>query len=478
MAEPGSKPTPVDTLDPGSQVMASRRSLVAIVAFALFVVACTGTGTAVDPTAPPDVFASTPTIGEFSPATTAGPVPTRPPEIERTEILPVDPRSLEPQAGYDPIPMGDWMWGQHSPAGGYLAALVGTTRGTSEVRLVDLAKWQVAGSWAQSPESGLLVTDDGTVYLAGSGQFQRLRLGDTVPEEVARLPSGFQPWMISPLFDGVFAIFGTKFQPGEIASIVAIDVTTGVMNEIDLPDTRVGPLNTDSLEPGDPYITPFPVWDTAGNRALVLHGDEDVVTEVDLSTGVVTRRDLDLGDLAADPASALQKSGSISPDGGILYVSMQRVTSVAQSADSQTIISESAGVIAVDTATWQVRSQTVEPIGQVTVSPRGDRILGWGVSVERNDDGEAESTGLFVLDAPSLTVLSRHHPNERQRWYMPFSFNDGGDIGYATSWQSQADIEAIDLTSGEIIASIEGGETLSMFGSIGVLHADAGTFTP
>jgi hypothetical protein len=452
--------------------------LVVIVACALLVVACTTTGTAVDPIAPPDVFASTPTIGKFSPATTARPVPTRPPEIERTEILPVDRLTLQPRPGYDPIPMGDWMWGQPSPDGGYLAALVGSTRGTSEVRLVDLANWQVEGLWAQSPESGLLVTDDGTVYLAGSGQFQRLRLGDTVPEEVARLPSGFQPWLIGPLFDGAFAIFGTRFQSGESASVVSIDVTSGMMNEIELPDIRVGSLHPDSLEAGDPYISPFPVWDTAGNRALVLHGDEDVLSEIDLSTGAVTRHELDVGDRAADPAPTFQKSASISPDGSILYVSGQKVTTVADGVDSP-ITSESVGVIAVDTATWQVRSQTAEPIGQVAVSPRGDRILGWGVStVEGDIAGEAESTGLFVLDAPSLTVLSRHHPNERQRWYLPFSFNDGGDIGYATSYQSQAGIEAIDLTSGEVIASIEGGDTLTMFGSIGVLHADAGAFTP
>lgn len=458
--------------------MASRRSLVVFVACVLLVVACTGTGTAEDPVAPPDVFAPTPTIGELSPATTAGPVPTRPPEIERTEILPVDPLTLQPRPGYDPIPMGDWMWGQPSPDGGYLAALVGSTGGTSEVRLVDLADWQVEGRWAQSPESGLLVTDDGTVYLAGSGQFQRLSLGESLPEEVARLPSGFQPRMISPMFDEAFAIFGTRFQSEESVSIVAIDVTTGVMNEIELPDARVGPLNTDSLEPGDPYISPFPVWDTAGNRALVLHGDEDVVSEIDLSTGVVTRQDLGVGDLTTDPAQLFQRSASISPDGSILYVSGQKVTTVAESADSP-ITSESAGVIAVDTATWQVRSQTVEPIGQVTVSPRGDRILGWGVStVEGEIDGEAESTGLFVLDAPSLTVLSRHHPNERQRWYTSFSFNDEGDIGYATSFQSRAGIEAIDLISGDIVTSLEGGDNLYMIGSIGVLHADAGTLTP
>jgi len=456
--------------------MASRRSLLAIVACVLLVAACTTTGTAVDPMTSPDVFASTPTIGEL-PATTAGPVPTRTPEIERTEILPVDPLTLQPRPGYDPIPMGDWMWGRPSPAGGYLAALVESSRGTSEVRLVDLAKWRVEGSWAQSPESGLLVTDDGTVYLAGSGQFQRLRLGDSIPEEVARLPSGFQPQTISPIFDGAFAIFGTRFQAEESASIVAIDVTTGAMDEIDLPETRVGPRNPDSLEPGDPYISPFPVWDTARNRALVLHGDEDVVTEVELSRGTVTRHQLDFGDLAADPARRFQTSGSISPDGSILYISGQKVTTVAEGVGSS-ITSESAGVIAVDTANWQVRSQTVEPIGHVMVSPRGDRILGWGVSMVEGDiDGEPESTGLFVLDAPSLTVLSRHHPNERQRWYMPFSFSVGGDIGYATSFQSQAAIEAVDLTSGEIVASIEG-DNLNMFGSIGVLHADAGTFTP
>ena len=460
--------------------MASRRSLVVIVACALLVVACTTTGTAVDPIAPPDVFASTPTIGKFSPATTARPVPTRPPEIERTEILPVDPLTLQPRPGYDPIPMGDWMWGQPSPDGGYLAALVGSTRGTSEVRLVDLANWQVEGFWAQSPESGLLVTDDGTVYLAGSGQFQRLRLGDTVPEEVARLPSGFQPWLIGPLFDNTLVTYGTTFQSGESASIVSIDVTSGMMTEIELPDVRVGPLNPESDEPEDLYVNPFPVFDTAGNRALVVHGDEDVISEIDLTTGMVSRREFDAGDLAGDPTTpTLERSASVSPEGSILYVSGRKMTGNEVSGESRAVTIEPVGVIAIDTATWEVRSQSDEPIAHIMLSPGGDRILGWGFStVEGDTVYQADSSGVFVLDAPSLTVLSRHHADEESVWYTSFSFKAEGDIGYASSLGPEARLEAIDLTSGDIVASVEGGDNLYMIGSIGVLHADAGTFTP
>ena len=460
--------------------MASRRSLVVIVACALLVVACTGTtGTAVDPMAPPDVFASTPTIGEFSPATTAGPVPTRPPEIETTEILPVDPLTLQPRAGHDPIPMGDWMWGQPSPDGGYLAALVGSNDGTSELRLVDIANWRVEGLWAQSPESGMLVTDEGIVYMVGSGQFQRLRLGDTVPEEVARLPSGFQPWSIGSLFDNALVTYGTRFQSGESASIVAIDVTTGAMNEIELPDVRVGQLDPESNAPEDIYINPFPVFDIAGNRALVVHGDEDVISEIDLATGEVSRHEFD-GALAADPGTpTVERSAAVSPEGDILYVSGRKVTGNEVSADSHTVIVGPAGVIAIDTATWEVRSQSDEPIAHIMLSPRGDRILGWGFStVEGNNEYRAKSNGVFVVDAPSLTVLSRHHSDEESVWYTSFSFNAAGDIGYASGWGQEARLEAIDLTSGEIVASLEGGDNLSMVGPIGVLHADAGTITP
>lgn len=456
--------------------MASRRSSVAIVACTLLVVACTRTGTATDPTAPPDVFASTPTIGDFSPATTAGPVPTRPPEIERTEILPVDPLSLEPLPGYDPIPMGDWMWGQPSPASGYLAALVGSNRGTSEVRLIDLANWQVVGLWAQSPESGLLVTDDGTVYLAGSGQFQRLRLGDTVPEEVARLPAGFQPWSMSPLFDQALVAFGTRLQTGESASIVSIDVTSGMMSEIELPDVQVGPLDPESYAPDVFYVNPFPVFDIAGNRVLIVHGDADVISEIDLTTGTVSRHEFDSGDPAAP---TLERSASMSPEGSILYVSGRKMTGNEVSGGSRTVTIEPVGVIAIDTATWEVRSQSDEPIANIMLSPGGNRILGWGFStVEGDTVYQASSSGVFVLDAPNLTVLSRHHADEESVWYTSFSFNAEGDIGYASGWGQEARLESIDLTSGDIVASLEGGDNLYMIGSIGILHADAGAFTP
>ncbi|MGH8870397.1 MAG: hypothetical protein ACRDWS_00250, partial [Acidimicrobiia bacterium] len=120
--------------------MASRQTLVAFVALGLFLGACTRANT--EATAPPDVFAPTPSIeGE--------PVPsTPPPDVEKVEIFPVDPRTLEALPGYLPMPMGDWTSGVSSPNGRWLALYYGDDTGFNNgTRLVDVLAWDLVAEW-------------------------------------------------------------------------------------------------------------------------------------------------------------------------------------------------------------------------------------------------------------------------------------------------------------------------------------------
>ena len=124
--------------------MASRRGTATFVAVLLIVAACTNGGTSeTQPAAPPDAFASTPTIGGI-PTTTLTPPTTVP--AERVALQRVDPVSLQPISAFDPIPMGDYIWGSKvSPDGSYLAATANQDSGSTELRLVDLHSWLPVG---------------------------------------------------------------------------------------------------------------------------------------------------------------------------------------------------------------------------------------------------------------------------------------------------------------------------------------------
>ena len=442
--------------------------------------ACTDGSSNIDPTAPPGVFAPTPSIDdESAPSTTARPRPSTTIDIERAVIYPVDPLTLEALPGFEPIAMSDWVWGQPSNDGTYFAATVGDDDGFTELRLINILDWELEGSWRGSPESELLVTDDGTIYFIGLGRLQRVRAGDSGSETIAPLPVGFYTWGMGRVIGGDLVTFGSRVTTDqtEHASIVSIELTNGMITEIELPEVRIGQVDPESEEPwsGFMYITPSLVWDEANARALVVHGDEDVVSEIDLTSGNVTEHTLDSGGGTSDLSTPiLQRSTALSPDGKHLYVSSRRIEGVEVEGDTWTVRTASVGVISIDTTIWQVGSRIDEPIADIHISPAGDRILAWGFSTEEGDTNYlTESTGLFVLDSASLEVLA-HYPSDRQdQWYGPFSFNDEVGVGYVTSWAGRARIDVIDLVSGQIITSTEGvGDNLSMIGPIGILSTN------
>ena len=93
----------------------------------------------------------------------------------------------------------------------------------------------------------------------------------------------------------------------------------------------------------------------------------------------------------------------MSPDGRSLYVSNTDVTLVEDD-DDWSVTTTPAGVVAIDTTTWQMLARTEAPISDIRLSPSGDRLVASGYKTEEGAAvSQTNSSGLFVLD-PSISA--------------------------------------------------------------------------
>ena len=450
--------------------MASRRGLALIVASLLILAACTQSAESPQPTAPPDAFASTPTIG---PSTTTRPAPATTLDVERAVIQRVDPRTLEPISGFEPIPMGDWFWGHRpSPSGRYFASTVSHDDGLNEIRLIDVEEWLQVESWAEDADSEIHATDDATLYFLRGEQVRRVSPGETNSQIVADLPSGFSTWAgPEASIDGRFNFVGTRSinsDGAQEAFVSIVDPATGEVTQIDLPQVLVGAVDPVSQGPwaGFLYNSPSFSWDRDANRLLAVHANEDVVSQVDVSSGVVTEHTF--SGFGADPSTGTRRWSALSPDGRILYVSNTDVTLIEDD-DDWSLTTSPMGVIAIDIATWEVVARTDAPISDIYLSPAGDRLVAFGYESEEGAAvSRANSSGLFLLDASDLTSLAHHEPEDFDESYT-ITFNQDAGVAYAFTWIGMQRVDAIDLASGEVLTTAENREFLDMIGPIGVL---------
>jgi hypothetical protein len=449
--------------------MASRRGLALFVAPLLILAACTDSATPPQPTAPPDAFAPTPTIG---PSTPTRPAPTTTPDLERAVIQRVDPRTFEPLPGFEPIPMGDYFWGHRpSPSGGYFAVTVSHDAGLNEIRLIDVQEWQQVASWAEYADSEIQVSDAATLYFLRGEQVRRLSPGDTNSQIVADLPSGFSTWSgPEPSLDGRFSFVGTRsLGSTEEAFIILVDPNSGEVTQIELPEVLVGPVDPISQGPwaGYLYNSPSFSWDRGANRLLAVHANEDVVSEVDLGSGVVTEHSL-LG-LGVDPSTGTRRWSTLDPEGTVLYVSNTDVTLIEDD-DDWSVKTSPAGVVAIDTNTWDVTARTDAPISDMHLSPGGDRLLASGYETEEGAFvSRANSSGLFLLDAAALSIVAHIEPESSDQGYWTTTFSADNRVGYVSTWNGLQQVHAIDLATGEGLATAENPEFLDMIGPVAVL---------
>jgi hypothetical protein len=450
--------------------MASRRGKVTFVAVLVIVAACTnGQSQSSQPTAPPDAFAPTPTIGGV-PTTTLAPTTTV--DSERVALQRVDPVSLEPMSAFEPIPMGDWMYGSVvSDDGRYLAATVNHDEGTTELRLVDLQSWLPVVSRAGSDAFVFDVDESGSVsYVTYQSPPQvRIASADGTETTVASLPLDFSVWGAAAAEWGM-VLWGTK--PAEDGSEQVFILTVdAAVTEIPVPEVQVGSVDPVSQGPWAPYLYTSPAftWDPVNDRLLIVHGHEEVVSEVDVSTGEIVEHPVAE---TTDLGSGARRSSVLSADGQLLYLSTRSVELIEDDVD-WSVITQPAGMKIIDTTTWDIVAQSTEPVTDFWVSPSGQGLMAAGYTTEESETVYlSQSTGMYLLDSSDLSVRVHYPPEREDQWWGPVTFSEAGSIAYASTWVLNQQLHALELSSGEILSTVESAGTLEMIGSVGVLASD------
>ena len=470
--------------------MAPPRIVLGAVVLIALTVACTRPEvTAItEPLAPPDTLTPLTTTSTQAPTTTTL-------DVERAAVYPVDPMTLEPLAGFDPIPTGDWYdwyWAAISSNQKWLAINVGSDDGTlDQVRLINLKDWETAAKWYSEPYgSALGVLDDGTVYTVTQGpsspQLSRLAPGAEQPEQLAQLPLG--SWWYGPFIDDQrAAILGVNSVNGvneATAALAIVDLETGAVNEIELPEVKLGTVTEVEIGedfPGVVTADPGLVWDAEGPRILVVHAERDTVTEVDVVSGQVIEHQFgseawDWGPLYTGPSAggggvfvSNRRTAALSGDRRSLYVATTigdfEVTNAGWSANTN-----STGIVTIDTETWQIVDRLDAPLSDIQLSPDGARLLATGYnSTEGMDIYEPTNFGLYVINAEDLKVVAQYEPESSDVSYGGFSFTDDSRLGYATAWGQQVRVHVIDLETGAMLTTRDGDS--HVFGRVGVLAA-------
>jgi hypothetical protein len=456
--------------------------MLTLVAGALIVVACTNNlaNPAPAPTAPPDAFASTPTIAGI-PTTTLTP-PTTIPD-ERVVLQRVDPVSLQPLTAFDPIPVGDWMWGSKvSDDGRFLATTVGDDAGDTELRLFDLRSWQPVTKWSESADWIVHINEFGTVYYITYQSTPELRLATVDGNEstlVASLPLHYSVWGADAVSDEMILVYGTKpAEPGSghpdqaFVSTIGLDETGGVITEIPVPGVQIGSVDPVSQGPWASYLYTSPsfTWDPVGRRLLIVHADEAVVTEVGIDSGQVVEHELTP---PMEPLSAgARRWSALRSDGRSLYVATSAVALIEDDADWM-VRSTPSGVMSIDTATWQVTASSDEAVSVAWVSPNGEGLIAAGFTTDESESVYVyESTGLYLLDAADLSVRVHYPPEHDDQSWGPVTFSEAGSIAYVSTWLNTPRVHALELASGEMLSTTESTETLEMIGPVGVLASN------
>ncbi|HEY4607309.1 MAG TPA: hypothetical protein VIH55_06630, partial [Acidimicrobiia bacterium] len=420
--------------------------------------------------------------------TTTRPATTTTIDMEDTALFRVDPATLQPLAGIEPIPAGDYFWGSVSNDRRWLVGRAeDEDGGLAEVRLIDVDAWEVVATWQPVGYGEPHVTDDGVIYYLQGGPgwpaLKQLSRGISQDEVASELPEGFSP--VAPIHQQgeLIAVHGTTGDwdgSDQKLKLVTVDMSSGTVTEIDLPQVTIGAIEqVDIGEEWFPFVGAYPavVWD--GTRALVVHADRDVVTEVDLETGVFIDHPFgpetsESGGLLAwlvapaqaggMPSAETTRSAVLNPVDGLLYIATRVGQAIVETEDDWYLRTDSVGLKVVDTNTWTLVDRLDAPIGEVDISPDGTRLLARGfTSVDRLSSTNFESHGVFVIDTSNLEVLAHHQGGED--WYNPISFSADGRFGYVSTW---AKTDIVDLEWGDILGEVPG-SGMPLWGEVGVM---------
>jgi len=460
-----------------------------LVVIALVVGACTATVDLPPTSQPSSSSLPPPTTTSTLPATTTTDLPSHDVGLYR-----VDPATLTPVTGTEPLTTGDWITGRLSDNGEWLAlhVWIESDPETNLIQVIHIPTGEIVTEMPGRLANLVGVADDGTVYTMLWRVTERWTLRKLVPgatgfEVVSdALPSEFVLWGQSSSVQSDHLVFlgsfGGDFEES-VAGIVTIDLTDGSAESYRLPDLTIGIVGEVDL--GDwsapEFVEPALVWDPTGNRALVVHGDRLAVTEVDLATGDVAEHDLSSsaswwGRLftwlvppalaKGDPSFGIKRSAVLSPSGEMLYVASARSEVVWDDDGEWEILTLPQGVQAIDTVTWEMVARWDIPASTVALSPNGNYLVAGGTTItETLSTGDFGSEGIFVIDTGSDELIGHlDGPNE----YPEVHFSPDGDFLYMVG-SGGGQIDIVDLTTLEVTDTAVGPEQLALIGDVSLL---------
>ena len=404
---------------------------------------------------------------EASQAGIARPAPMRTMFVWETQpfelsLSPIDPETLEPVPGLQPVAVGHHYVAGIRPDGRALA-VVGWPSDASaggRLQLIDLATWTAhSADVAIDGNVGVIgfAVDGHELYVPQSPAMPPFAADVVIATgadgaEAGRitLPPTLVPWDLRPTQRGLVAVFavGTdgSWLNNEPPRVILVDPSgRRVVADLVLEGVVAGQWGTHST--GYEASRPGLAWDTARDRLYVIDAAHDRLTVVDLDRGQVVaatelvsaRSPLDaLGAWLVPTVSAKLVPGTdrmavLDPAGDRLYVATLRRT---QSNDVREFSEMALGGFVVDTRTRRIVGRIDHPVSDLALSPDGGHLLATGTDVlSRHDQaGVVTPHGVFVLDPPSLEQVA-HIPSGGPTRIAGFS-PDGG-IAYLHSWEDE-----------------------------------------
>lgn len=449
-------------------------------ALSLFSGACTSEGVATS--TPQGLSPATTTTTQAPSAASLPPTATSSssPPAHEIGLYRVDAATLTPIPGTGPLTTGDGISGYLSPNGEWLAVHVSIMEPeTNLIQVIETATGDVVTEISGFLSNFVGIDDQGVVYQMIHFQSQGPRLRKLAPgatgyeTAIEELAIDFHPWEGSAFLDSERIAWAGNGPTGDslesVAFIVVVDLTSGeatthVMDEVTFGSIGERDFGEWTLSE---FVLPAVVWDAPRNRALVVHGDEDKVTTVDLGTREVATHEWSeptswLGHLSAwliPPAHAdgpssygVTRSAVLSPTGERLYVATSVSEIVVETEEEWSIVRTPQGIEAIDTGTWQLAHRWDLPASEVTMSPDGRYLVATGTtSVETLTSSGSQAEEVVVIDAHSNEVVGRFDPPTK---WPDIQFSPDRDYMFISEEAGGSPIDIVDLTSMELTGGV------------------------
>jgi hypothetical protein len=339
---------------------------------------------------------------------------------------------------------------------------------------IDTESWEVASDFR--PWGSLMeVRNDGTVYAADWDPLlviRRFSPGAEDWEDVVSLESAPNLWN-TPVFIDENRLVARGFSEGIYVesgdlTVNVIYLSTGVWKEIPVPGAWVPGEPTGMVLDGyeiTRYHEPAVVF--TREKAFVVHAHEDVISEVELGTGEVTRhlfapKTSLLDALAAwftpqaaakGPAPGVRRTAVVSLDGSKLYLSGYH-TEVVEGNGQVGEKTVPLGLQVVNTQTWQVDETLDLPVGAVHLSPDDSMLLAAGYT----------ESAVFAISTDSYQVT--HFETAGNEWTTTIEFSADASYAYLND---RHQIQVIDLQRLEIVSEFGSSAPLRVWGPAGVI---------